>query len=301
VKRVVSVSLGSSTRNKTVEADFLGEHVIIQRLGADGDVQKAIAMIKELDGTVDVFGMGGIDLALHARHKSYPLKAALPMRDAAVKTPMVDGGGLKPILERRLIQYLDSSKTYDFRGKHALVVSALGHYALCDALVERGCDLAIGDAAFGLGLPFMIRTLPGLDALASVIAPIAARLPFEMLYPTGEKQTQNTPKFENWYRWADIITGDFHFIMHYMPLDMKGKTIITNTVTDNDVQEMKKRGVGLLATFTPDMDGRSFGVNVMESLLVALSGRPKSELSDKDYEDLLDRIGTSSRVEWLNK
>jgi hypothetical protein len=301
VKRVVSVSLGSSTRNKTVEADFLGEHVIIQRLGADGDIKKAISMIKELDGTVDVFGMGGIDLALHARHKSYPLNAALPIRDAAVKTPMVDGGGLKPILERRLINYLADNKIYDFKGKHALVVSALGHYALCDTLVEKGCDLAIGDAAFGLGIPYMIRTLPALDAIASVIAPIAAHLPFEMLYPTGEKQTQNEPKYENWYHWADIITGDFHFIMHHMPLDMTGKTIITNTVTESDVVEMKKRGIGLLATFTPDMDGRSFGVNVMESLLVALSGKSKKDLKDKDYEDLLDRIGTQSRIEWLNR
>jgi hypothetical protein len=258
-------------------------------------------MIKELDGTVDVFGMGGIDLALHARNRSYPLNAAVPIRDAAVKTPMVDGGGLKPILERRLIKQLDDEKIVDFKGKHALVVSALGHYALCDSLVERGCDLAIGDAAFGLGLPFMIRSLSGLDILASIIAPIASHLPFEMLYPTGEKQTQNEPKYENWYRWAHIITGDFHFIMHHMPLDMTGKIIITNTVTEKDVVEMKKRGVSLLATFTPDMDGRSFGVNVMESLLVALSGKAKKDLADKDYEDLLDRIGTKSRIEWLNK
>ncbi|MGE5653834.1 MAG: quinate 5-dehydrogenase, partial [Bacillota bacterium] len=45
MKRVVSVSLGSSKRNHAVETEILGEQFRIERIGTDGDMNKAIAMI----------------------------------------------------------------------------------------------------------------------------------------------------------------------------------------------------------------------------------------------------------------
>ncbi|MER3515369.1 MAG: quinate 5-dehydrogenase, partial [Chloroflexota bacterium] len=53
MKYVVSVSLGSSTRDKTVEVELCGEVVHIERCGTDGDVEKAIRLFTELDGQVD--------------------------------------------------------------------------------------------------------------------------------------------------------------------------------------------------------------------------------------------------------
>ena len=53
MKRAVSISLGSSTRDKRVEVDFKGEHVIVERIGTDGDIEKAIQLYNELDGQVD--------------------------------------------------------------------------------------------------------------------------------------------------------------------------------------------------------------------------------------------------------
>ena len=41
MKRAVSISLGSSTRNKAVEVELLGEMVSIERVGTDGDEAKA--------------------------------------------------------------------------------------------------------------------------------------------------------------------------------------------------------------------------------------------------------------------
>ena len=38
MKRAVSISLGSSKRNKAVEVDLLGERVSIERIGTDGDM-----------------------------------------------------------------------------------------------------------------------------------------------------------------------------------------------------------------------------------------------------------------------
>jgi len=300
VKRVVGVSLGSSKRDKTVVVDYLGQTLSVERIGVDGDIKRAVDLIKELDGKVECFGMGGIDLWIRARTKGYLLQAAVPIAEAPKITPMVDGGGLKHILERRLIEELSQTGAVDFKEKHAFIVSAMSHFGFADALAARGCELALGDLAFALGIPVMIRSADTLDFLAKFIAPVACRLPLSMLYPTGEQQDKNEPKFVNWYQWADIVAGDFHFIKSHMPVDMKGKVIITNTITDDDVKFLTQRGISLLATVTPEMDGRSFGVNVMEAMLVALTGKGK-QATPADYEELVEKLNMRPRIEWLNR
>jgi len=79
MKRAVSISIGSSKRNKSVEVDLLGEKVVIERIGTDGDMEKAALLYKELDGKVDAFGVGGADLGLMVDDKWYPLHSVSSM------------------------------------------------------------------------------------------------------------------------------------------------------------------------------------------------------------------------------
>ena len=95
MKRAVSISIGSSKRNKSVEIVLLGEKVLIERLGTDGDMEKAAQLYKELDGKVDAFGVGGADLGLKVEDKWYPLYSVRPMVRFVRQTPLVDGTGLK--------------------------------------------------------------------------------------------------------------------------------------------------------------------------------------------------------------
>src|SRR5665647_655036 len=79
MKRAVSVSIGSSKRNKAVELTLLGEQIRIERIGTDGDMEAAALKFKELDGTVDAFGVGGGDLGLLVDGKWYELHSVKPM------------------------------------------------------------------------------------------------------------------------------------------------------------------------------------------------------------------------------
>jgi hypothetical protein len=299
MKRVISVSLGSSKRNSVAEVTILDQDFRIERIGTDGDIQKAIALIKELDGKVDAFGMGGIDLYVWAGKKRYVLRDAIPIAKAAVKSAMVDGSGLKNTLERRVIQYLDTNHIIDFPHSKVLLVCGVDRFGMAEALVEAGADVMFGDLIFVLGVPVPLRSLSALHTAASILGPIVCRLPFKMLYPTGNKQEKVQPKYARYYHDADVIAGDFHFIRRYMPEDLKGKVIITNTVTKDDVEELKRRGVSKLITTTPELNGRSFGTNVMEGVLVALSDKPAADMTAADYDDLLTRIGFVPRIEDL--
>lgn len=301
MKHVVSVSLGSSLRNHSVVTKIMDEEFKIERIGTDGDLKKAVKMIKELDGKVDAIGLGGIDLYICAGKRRYILRDAAILAKAAKKTPVVDGSGLKNTLERRVIQYLDKEYGFNFKDKKVLLVSGVDRFGMAESLSETGCDLILGDLIFALGIPVPIRSLKTLDLLARIIAPIVSKLPFKLLYPTGEKQQEIIPKYSRFYHEADVIAGDFHFIKRYLPLVLNNKTIITNTVTSDDIKLLKERGVKMLVTTTPNLNGRSFGTNVMEGVLVALLAKDPKEITPEDFSKILDEINFKPRIEVLNE
>jgi hypothetical protein len=299
MKRVVSVSLGSSQRDHVAETEILGEKIIVERRGTDGDIERAVNLIRELDGKVDAFGMGGIDLHVRAGERKYVIRDALRLLNAAHKTPMVDGGGIKDTWEKRVISILEREYGIPFKGRRALVVQAVSRYGMALGLIEAGAKVTFGDLAFTIGVPWGIHSLGLLNLLASAIAPIVGRLPISALYPTGSKQDVNTPRFGHLYRLNDYICGDFLYIKRYAPLDMSGKTLLTNTITPADVEFLKSRRAELLITISPELSGRSFGANVLEGILVALADKPAAELTEQDYFAMLDRMQLKPRVQKL--
>jgi len=152
--------------------------------------------------------------------------------------------------------------------------------------------------ALGINIP--IKSLRMLDRIAGVIAPVACRLPFEMLYPTGKEQNKEINRMgriDKFFYDADIIAGDFHYIRQYMPGGMQGRMVVTNTVTKEDIEWLKLCGIRTLVTSTPDLEGRSFGTNVIEALLVALIGKDAEEITHEDYLKVLKEINFKPRVE----
>jgi hypothetical protein len=153
---------------------------------------------------------------------------------------------------------------------------------------------------FGLGIPLPIRSEATVKRLARLVMPIAGRLPFAWVYPIGEKQEKNTPKYGEWYAWATVIAGDCHYIKRYMPARLDGKVICTNTTTLDDVAKFRAAGVRHLVTTTPVMDGRSFGTNMLEAALIAASGQGR-KLTNPELEALIDKLGFEPTLQTLNE
>ena len=301
MKRAVSVSIGSSKRDKSVQVNLLGQEISIERIGTDGDMEAAALKYKELDGTVAAFGVGGADLGALVDGQFYPFHSVKPMVRYVEKTPVVDGGGLKNTLENKAPAYIDQ-KIGDYineRGRKVFVTLGVDRWGLSSSFSEAGYEVIFGDLMFALGVPIAIKTMSGLRLLAKILIPIVTRFPFEWLYPTGEKQDERVPKYEKYYSWATVIAGDCHYIKKHMPDDMEGKVIVTNTTTPEDVALFKELGVKYLVTTTPVLEGRSFGTNMMEAALVAISGKGRP-LSWDEYSELLDQLGFEPQLQELN-
>jgi hypothetical protein len=152
---------------------------------------------------------------------------------------------------------------------------------------------------FGLGLPIPLHTARQLKTLAAILMPLAGRLPFSWVYPTGEKQEHRIPKYQKYYHWATVVAGDCLYIKRHLPDDMQGKVVVTNTTTPDDVALFKQCGIKYLVTTTPVLEGRSFGTNMMEAALIAISGKGRP-LTHDEYSELLLRLKFQPQLQELN-
>jgi hypothetical protein len=299
MKRAVSISIGSSKRDKTVEIELLGEKVTLERMGTDGSMEKAAQLYRELDGKVDAFGVGGTDLGLMVGSRYYPLYSMHPMIRYVKKTPLVDGDGVRHTLEIKIAQFVDERINGFIQEKKVLVTAGVDRWDMAVSFINHGYECVFADLMFALGVPVALRNISLVKLLAAIMLPVVGRLPFEWIYPTGEKQEKRQPKWGKYYQWATVIAGDCHYIKRYMPDQLEGKVVVTNTTTSEDVELFRQVGIKYLITSTPVFDGRSFGTNMMEAALIAASGKGR-KLTYEELNQLLSQLGLLPQLQELN-
>ncbi len=118
MKRVVSVSLGSSKRDSTSEVEILGEEFEISR---DRHRRRHEALRRD---DARARRQGGRDrprrhrpLRLGWTDRRYTVRDADRLARIAKITPVVDGSGVKNTLERKTIEYLQDNGIVDFADK----------------------------------------------------------------------------------------------------------------------------------------------------------------------------------------
>lgn len=288
MKRAVSISLGSSKRNKKATIKFKDEEILVERIGTDGDVAKARQMYLELDGKVDAFGVGGVDLYLRLDDREYPLHAALKMVSGVTMTPLCDGRGLKHTLERRVFD-LARPELGDVRFEQGFVPVAVDRLGLAQAAADVSERIVFGDLMVALGVPIPIRGIPAFKRVARVMLPFVSYFPMSMIF-YGSDGSEHEPKYVKYFEGSDLIAGDFLFMRKYMPARLDGKTVVTNTTTEENIELLKSRGVKTVITTTPRYEGRSFGTNMMEAALTAYAGKGR-RLTDEELNGLIEEVG----------
>jgi len=79
---------------------------------------------------------------------------------------------------------------------------------------------------------------------------------------------------------------------------LQGKTIVTNTTTEENIALFKERGVKIVITTTPRYDGRTFGTNMTEAMLTAYAGKGRN-LTDAELNGLIDELGLKPTISYL--
>ncbi|MFN3374444.1 MAG: serine carboxypeptidase, partial [Chloroflexus sp.] len=169
MKRVVSISLGSAQRDYQITVTVLGQHVEVRRIGTNGDVAQAMALVREFDGKVDAIGLGGLAPVFRIGRARYPHQEAIHIAAQARRTPVVDGGVVKATLERWAVAQAARQIPSLLRYKRVLITSGVERYQLAAAISQYEPELRFADPVIHAGIPFLPppRSLEQLELYAA--------------------------------------------------------------------------------------------------------------------------------------
>lgn len=301
MKNILIIHLNEESGTETVQ--FLGQQIRIRREGCGGNYDQAIALIQENDGRYDAIGLEGLPatLELGPARRAHALGSKLKL--AAEQTAVVDGSGIRAGLSRWGVILADRAQPGICSQKRILMVPGLNHSGLAQALARRSSDIRYADPVVYFGLPHF----PGVgtrQTLAQAAAPTLEQLrdaPFRRIYPQAGEP--GTPRSEKPFQWADVLAGDIGAIRRYAPQQLKRKTIIVESATEADLDDLRQRGAAIAVTLMPSMNG-THGVGrwsaaAIEAALVALRHDSTAPLTEDTYLDLMAEIEWTPAIRYL--
>lgn len=295
-KSVMVVSLGPSAQDREFDVTFLDQTIHVERRGTDGSVEKAGQLLSENDGKVDAFGLDSMNMKFVIGHRVYHHEEITALARQAKKTPVVDGTGLKTTLERWAISDVARKIPGIFSNKMVFITSGIDRHHMATVLEASGARLVFGDPVIHFGLPFRLKSMRQLEWYARFALPRLCKRPYKALYPVGSRQEQTRPLRPTYWQRADIIAGGLHYIRRYGPDSLRNKVIVTNALMKEDLDDLRKRGVRTIITTTPEIDGESFGTNVLEAIFTALLDKGDEPITTDDYLNLISRTGIEPRI-----
>ena len=165
---------------------------------------------------------------------------------------------------------------------------------LAEAVAEVSNQIISGDLMVALGVPIPLYGISAFKRVARVMLPMVSYFPMSMIF-YGSDGAEQEPKYGKYFEESDLIAGDFLFMRKYMPKSLAGKTVVTNTTTEENIALLKERGVKTVITTTPRYDSRSFGTNTTEAMLTAYAGKGR-RLTDEELNGLIDELGLKPSV-----
>ena len=121
MKKVVSVSLGSSRQDFEFKTKFLGQNFSVHRMGADQDTGKAWELMRRQQATADAIGLGEISDHYHVGQDMLINKETRRLTKVVTRVPVTTGATLRqnrrelrlgsPVLHQDRLRCLSSRKS----------------------------------------------------------------------------------------------------------------------------------------------------------------------------------------------
>lgn len=215
----------------------------------------------------------------------------------------MDGSGVRDGLQRWGVTLADRAQPGIFSKKHILMVPGVNHTGLAQALARHSPTIRYADPVVYFALP----QFPGVGSrqtLDQAAAPTLEQLkdfPFRRLVPQVGRS--GTPRAAAPFAWADVLAGDMGAIRRYAPAFLDRKTVVVDCASDEDVDDLRQRGVSILVTLMPSLERKGelgrWSAAVLEGLLVALRPQANLPLNENTYLDLIAGIDWTPAIHYL--
>jgi len=295
MKKVVTVTLGSSQQDFSFKTRFLGQDFEVQRLGADDDLTQAWELLRRHQAEADAVGLGEIGDHYQVGLNSVVNKETRRLLNVVTRVPATTGATLRRLLQVRAVRQVQHQLGNYFNNNIVLFLSGMRNYDMAVALSEYTKNLNFADALFQTGAPTMLHSLEQLELFAKGTRWVLPGKPREILEASlsGLKKRKVMSEVER----AHLIVGTFAEIKAVGNADnLNGKTVITSAVDDDRLKFFKQCKVNLVIDVSPKLFDQVVGINVIEAMILAALGKPPEAVSDDDFTEILDELQIAPRL-----
>jgi predicted amino acid dehydrogenase len=295
MKKVVAVTLGSSKHDFEFETKFLGQDFSIKRMGADDDTGKAWELMRRQQATADAIGLGEIGDHYQVGLRTVVRKETQRLLNVVTRIPVTTGATLRRLLQVRAVRYVQRELGHYFNNNLILFMSGMRNYDMAVALSDYSKNLSFADALFQTGAPAMLSSLEQLELYAKGSDWALSGKPGERL--EAMMSSFKSKRIASVVAKSHVIVGTFAEIMAVgNATNLEGKTVITSTVDDERLAFFTRCKVNLVVDVSPKLFEKVVGVNTIEAMILASLGKTADEVSDDDYEEILDELDIKPRL-----
>jgi predicted amino acid dehydrogenase len=174
-------------------------------------------------------------------------------------------------------------------------------------LSEHTDNLFFADPYLDFGVPRLLTSLRQLETYTSLTAPVTFRpaavklieaLHKTPIYRMGEKLIRGS--LHESVKDSHVIVGAMGDLEAFSEKELDGKTVITSRVTESALDWFRSRKVAMVVDYSPWLEGRPVGVNVMEAMISAAMSRTPEQLGADDFLDVIQTLGIEPRILYPN-
>jgi predicted amino acid dehydrogenase len=295
MKHVVGISLGASSQDFEFTAEFLGEAMRVSRLGTDGSTAKATKLLRHWDKRADAIGLGVLKDSYRAGAHRFIEKDSARLKAIPTRAPVTTGGRLGDIFQEWALRHTQVRLGSYFNNARVLFFSGLTNYKLAMAMSEFTDNLRFADPVLQLGVP---KLLSSLDAL--------------QLYSSGAHYVSDwtlpgvmaSGPIKEWTRFvlrkamqkATVIVAPVHELDDFGIEELAGKTLITSTVNEARIAQLRDKGVHLVIDGSPFLFGHALGPQLLDAMVIAATGKNPDDILEDDYLEIITGLQTEPRL-----
>ncbi|HMU17390.1 MAG TPA: saccharopine dehydrogenase NADP-binding domain-containing protein [Thauera aminoaromatica] len=289
MKKVVTVTLGASKHDFTLDTEFLGERYTVKRFGTDGNHRKAWELLRRQQAHADAIGVGETADHYQVGLRTIVNRDTEKLTKVVTRVPVTTGATLRRLLQVRAVRHVQRELGSYFNNNHVLFMSGMRNYEIARALAEYTDNLSFADPVFQTGAPLLLGSLAQLETYARGNELVSGSKPLRVL----EKALPRLKKLRvaNAMGKAHVVVGNFNEIKSVGAADnLEGKTLITSAVHDDQLAFYKQCKVNLVIDVTPRLFDQVVGVATLEAMMLAHLGRKANELADDEFEEIITEL-----------
>ncbi len=295
MKKIITVTLGSSKQDFEFKTQFLGQPFHVKRMGADMDTGKAWELMRRQQNNADAIGLGEISDHYQVGLRTIVNNETQRLMNVVTRVPVTTGAHLRRLLQVRAVRYVQKELGQYFNNNLVLFLSGMRNYDMAVALSDYTKNLSFADATFLTGAPTMLGSLEQLELFAKGSEFILSGRGGEMLEQalTDFKIKRVASAVGK----SHVVVGTFAEIKSVARAgNLDGKTLITSAVDDERMEFFKKHKVNLVVDVSPKLFSHVVGINTIEAMILATIAKPQETVSDDDLDEILTELDITPRL-----